>query len=250
MQNRYSADIGDFGKFHLLRFLFENSTYCLKQIWYLYPDENHNNDGLYINYFDKIKDNDTVLEEAFKKIIQNNRRSVKALQEAHLLDCEYFDDFVTKGMESLSYRKKWLLKAFAFVESSDFVFVDPDNGIATKLIKNNDHKDIEILSFEDFKNRSKAGKYIFMDEIHAFYEKSSCVVIYHHLNRTMAHNKQIEVLQSKLQKSYYKVLAIKHKPYSPRVYFFIMKEEHYYRFLYEKLSIFQSRFSLHWEFFP
>lgn len=250
MQNRYSADIGDFGKFHLLRFLFSNTSYSLKQIWYLYSDEKHNNDGLYINYFDKTKNNDTVLEEAFKKIIQNNRRSVKALQEANLINCDYFEPFVTKKFESLPYRKDWLTQALNFVQNCDFVFVDPDNGIATKLVKENDSRDIALLSFDAFKKRSKAGKYIFMDEIHAFYEKSSCVVVYHHLNRTMSHNKQIEIVQSKLQKHFYKVLAIKHKPYSPRVYFFIIKKESYSELLYEKLSLFENSFSTHWEFFP
>lgn len=63
MQDRYSGDVGDFGKFHLLRFLLNNQKYNLAQIWYMYPDETHNNDGLYINYFEKVKKFDYELEE-------------------------------------------------------------------------------------------------------------------------------------------------------------------------------------------
>lgn len=63
MQHRYAADIGDFGKFHLLRFLFNHTGYKLKQIWYLYPNESHNNDGLHINYF--VKNNLQKFQEHF-----------------------------------------------------------------------------------------------------------------------------------------------------------------------------------------
>lgn len=63
MQDRYSGDVGDFGKFHLLSFLLNNQKYNLSQIWYMYPDETHNNDGLYINYFEKVKKFDYELEE-------------------------------------------------------------------------------------------------------------------------------------------------------------------------------------------
>lgn len=43
MQNRYTGDIGDFGKFLLLKHLFPNEK--ITTIWYLYPDESHNTDG-------------------------------------------------------------------------------------------------------------------------------------------------------------------------------------------------------------
>ncbi len=74
MQDRYSADIGDFGKFQMLRFLFTNTLYSLTQVWFLYPDESHNNDGMYVNYFEKVKGFDKELEASFKNIIKENRK--------------------------------------------------------------------------------------------------------------------------------------------------------------------------------
>ena len=249
MQHRYAADIGDFGKFHLLRFLFNHTGYKLKQVWYLYPNESHNNDGLHINYFDKVKGVDTLLEEAFQQIIQNNTRNVKALQVANLIACDYFEEYVSKGIESLSSRKTWLNKAVQFVEKTDYTFVDPDNGLATKLIKTKTSKDIQLLGFENFKQRTKQGKYIFLDEIKAFYQCSRCVVVYHHLNRTMSHDNQIMLIQNKLREQFYEVMAIKHKPYSPRVYFFILKDKYITYFIRNNLQKFQEHFSNHWQLF-
>lgn len=54
MQDRYAGDIGDFGKFSLLRNLFKNEQYKIGTIWYRYPDESHNDDGRHVDYFDKL----------------------------------------------------------------------------------------------------------------------------------------------------------------------------------------------------
>lgn len=250
MQDRYSADVGDFGKFHLLRYILLNSSYNLSQIWYMYPDESHNNDGLYINYFERVKDMDIELEEKFKEISQRNR-NVKALENSNLLtNTKYFGSLVNENnKDDLEYRKSWLQKAEDFSKNSDFIAVDPDNGIATKLIKIDETKDINLQNFDDFKSKTKAGKYIFSEEIKSLYNNTKCLIIYHHLNRTMAHDKQVELLKEKLEDKYKKVLAIKYKPYSPRVYFFVCSDEKIYEFLKEKLKEFESSFSIHWKLF-
>jgi len=53
MQDRYAGDVGDFGKFALLRYLFSNANYKIGVIWYRFPDESHNNDGGQIDYVNK-----------------------------------------------------------------------------------------------------------------------------------------------------------------------------------------------------
>lgn len=248
MQDRYAGDIGDFGKFHLLRTLFKTAKYNLKQVWYMYPNETHNNDGLHINYFDKVKGMDSELEGAFKNLVQQER-NVKALEAFNLLSCEFFSEYVNKdGKDDLPFRKTWLQRAVSFAKKADFVFVDPDNGLATKLDKSSNA--INLLGYESFAKRSKAGKYIFMDELRLFYDVSRCVVVYHHLNRTMGHDKQIEKIQANLKEEFFEVFAIKHKPYSPRVYFFVLKDRDISDFSKSHLLDFQKAFSEHWEFYP
>ena len=246
MQDRYSADIGDFGKFQLLRYLFLDSSYSLSQLWYLYPNESHNNDGMYINYFEKVKGFDKELEDSFKNIISSNR-SVKALEDANLLNnIKYFNEII-KENRSLDYRKEWFKKALDFSKNSDFILTDSDNGIATKCNKND--KSMEILNFDKFKQRSNSGKYIFFDEIKELYEVSKCLIIYHHLNRCFSHDLQIEVLKELLKKEFKTVFAIKHKPYSPRVYLFLCKDSKKYDFLLNRLKDFENKFSIHWKLF-
>lgn len=248
MQDRYAGDVGDFGKFHLLRYIFHKKTYNLKQIWYMYPNESHNSDGMYINYFDKVKNTDSYLENSFKNLVQSSR-SVKALEKLNLLNnCEYFSKYVNEdGKDKLDFRIEWFHKVKEFSKNSDFIFVDPDNGIATKVDKIK--KDINILDFSHFPKKSKAGKYIFFDEINQLYYISKSLVIYHHLNRSMPHDRQIEILKQKLEYSFCKVIAIKHKPYSPRVYFFLFRDDEIYDFSKKSLISFYKNFSHHWQIF-
>lgn len=246
MQDRYAADIGDFGKFQLLRYLFKNSSYSLCQLWYMYPDESHNNDGKYINYFEKVKNFDKELESKFKDIIKT-KRDVKALEDASLLqNIKYFNQVITENKD-LDFRKLWFKNAFDFSLNSDFILTDSDNGIATKCDRK--EKTIKILDYDNFDSRSNSGKYIFLDEIQALYQVSSCLIVYHHLNRCFAHDLQIKVLKDVLQKDFKYILAIKHKPYSPRVYFFLCNDLEKHEFIKQKLVIFSNNFSIHWELF-
>ena len=49
MQNRYTGDIGDFGKLGLLRVL-QSAGLSIGLNWYLTPDETHNGDGRHVSY--------------------------------------------------------------------------------------------------------------------------------------------------------------------------------------------------------
>ena len=55
MQNRYAGDVGDFGKFSLIRSLFAYPEYSIGVIWYQYPDESHNGDGRHTKYLHNPK---------------------------------------------------------------------------------------------------------------------------------------------------------------------------------------------------
>jgi len=54
MQDRYAGDVGDFGKFGMLRCI-ENTGLRVGVNWYLVGDESHNNDGKHIGYLEDDK---------------------------------------------------------------------------------------------------------------------------------------------------------------------------------------------------
>lgn len=91
MQKRYVGDIGDFGKYHLLKTLCVGnelgSELSLGVVWYLVPDESHNDDGKHIRYLQetpsnltRFKKGDPTLYGALGEIVRNGTRNVTMIQ--------------------------------------------------------------------------------------------------------------------------------------------------------------------------
>lgn len=151
MQNRYSGDVGDFGKFGLLRHLMDGSTYVLGINWYLFPDEGHNDDGKFVHYLSKSNYErcDTDIHKKLKSVIKTNRRSVKKLENADLFDQEtiFFSDIINFHPQCLSntkehkegrlrLRNEWCDRAIKKLSNANALFLDPDNGLEIDSCKN------------------------------------------------------------------------------------------------------------------
>ena len=107
MQNRYTADIGDFLKLGILRAL--SPGYRPGVAWWLYPDETHNTDGRHIDYLsrpDQWRHFDPDLFDAPGQIVSAGRRHVGALEAANLAQMRMHPSKTnpTKLVASLSYR--------------------------------------------------------------------------------------------------------------------------------------------------
>ena len=100
MQDRYVADVGDFGKFQLFRYLFDHeespmSEKTLSQIWFLHEgDGEENNDGRHMDYFERMMGSDEYLETSLMDLLMRNRREVEELEKLKLLKNARF--FTTK----------------------------------------------------------------------------------------------------------------------------------------------------------
>src|SRR5258708_5109533 len=84
MQNRYVGDVGDYGKYALLRGLcgIEARSYLrLGVVWCLFPDESFNNDGKHISYLHnpQFAQLDSDLHATLAKIVLDGRRNVSAV---------------------------------------------------------------------------------------------------------------------------------------------------------------------------
>ena len=194
MQNRYTFDIGDFGKFGLLRALCTGNSrqpnLSLGVSWYLTPDEQHNADGKHLGYllgdkstyrhcdpglFDEIRR--LLLDEAGRPLPE--RRRVATIEEAPILplgtafhsELLSFAKGTSRDQLGLRVRARdaWLRQALETTAGKDIVFLDPDNGIECPSVG---------------RHAIKGPKYAFWHEIDAFVSRGQSVIVYHHLNRS------------------------------------------------------------------
>lgn len=204
MQDRYVGDVGDFGKYGLLRALCRSESaqdpaLKLGVVWYLTPDETHNNDGRHIGYLNPTPKNlkafrrcDPELYDMLGGIVQNDQRQVSAIRDRGVLPngTEYFDRMLDLSTERFHRnpvartraRAKWCQDALQATKGCDVVFVDPDNGIGSTS-----------------QVRSPTGaKYVLLDELIPYLSRGQTLVIYHHLNRQAPAETQIKRLVSQL----------------------------------------------------
>lgn len=219
MQNRYTADIGDFGKFLLLKHLFPEQS--IATVWYLYPDETHNNDGSHR----VVKTNPTLyhhchaidshMAQAFNTIHEKGKRHVDRFSEASVLkNSHYFTQSILG--EGENYRLQWLTRATEFIQSKScsVVCLDPDNGI-------------EPQSFSKL-SPIKQGKYATYTEIEAFFtlECVEHLIIYQHFHRQQSHENQMREAKQRFENLYDgrgEVTIIRHNPVQARFYIVLSK---------------------------
>lgn len=227
MQDRYAGDVGDFGKFSLLRSLVDNTEYKLGVIWYLFPDESHNGDGGHIDYLTKaeFKNCDKYLCEKLSTVV-NGHRSVAELEKKELLPVNtvYFSDRLDFHLKYPSQKKRdkedrkakrqeWLNRALIKTSDCSAIFLDPDNGL-------------QIESCSKI-NQMKSGKFAYYSEIAPLTKGKAVSIIYHHLNRHKnhgTHGNQIRTRLDELRKIINPtgaIFALRYRPYSPRVYFIL-----------------------------
>jgi hypothetical protein len=194
MQDRYVGDVGDFAKYALLRALAGvpgPAPIQLAVVWCWFPDESHNNDGRHVSYlrspeFAKL---DSGLHSVLNDIFKSGRRSVSAIARSGILPLRtVFYDLPVSLPNSIAltpkdrarHRCTWLNACLTATSGCDLVFFDPDNGL-------------EVASVP--KHHTKAGKYIYWNELARFWQRGNALLIYHHSNRTISAAKQVEALR-------------------------------------------------------
>ncbi len=198
MQDRYFGDVGDFGKYGLLRILCGSEgmqRLKLGVVWYLFPDERHNADGKHIGYLrggDRdFRDCDEELYAKLRRLLcdENGGMIEGARRIANAESSGLFPQDTVFYSKPLAYphglsfparlalRNEWFEGALASTVAVDLIFLDPDNGIECATAK---------------RTGAKGPKYVFWDEIDSFVERGQSVVVYHHLNRTNSHFQQVE----------------------------------------------------------
>ncbi len=236
MQDRYVGDVGDFGKYGLLRSLCRGDEHGaalrLGVLWYRFDgdDSAAANDGRYTDYLFAPSRHERFLRQCdpdlFDRMLHLVKydRSVAAVEANCVLpaDTVFFSEGLSfKGTpfgERSVKRHKWLNAGLRRVEDAEIVFFDPDNGL-------------EIPSRS---SRSLMGpKYVYYDDLQSCWERGQSLVVYHHVGRTYRGRKadagkQIRIRSEELRRKLAgaEPTALRYRRRSPRVYFVLPNPEH------------------------
>jgi hypothetical protein len=181
MQDRYAGDIGDYFKYGLLRRLSQGRS--LGILWYLFPDEDHNADGGYVDYLDDPEtweDHDPDVFNALKWMVFQNHRNVATVAQSGILGnatfaYERLDPVGISSNKNSEWRKTWFNSAFKHLKNCNLIFADPDNGLCLD---------------EAFKpGQKKHWKRIPLNEVKKL-SQGRTAIIYHHNTRYKGGNEE------------------------------------------------------------
>ena len=174
MQDRYAGDIGDFGKFGLLKALLAEGV-SLGVNWYKAdpPESERDRDtGTFLHEDGKHKINpkyfvcDEPLAGALREISESDVRSIARLEQAALLNpgkTVYYHEVI-----SVAGRYQWHNNALETLAPCEIVFLDPDNGLSVKSVG---------------KGSAKSVKYVWDEELSDYLRRGQSVVLYNHRPR-------------------------------------------------------------------
>ena len=172
MKNQYVGDIGDYGKYALLK-VFADAGVKIGVNWYLTADDK-TNDGKFVGYLNKpnrYRHYCPTVFDLLKDVVKSNNKSVDTIENSKIIkDAIFFNDlmpFHGVPKERIMHRKTWSNLAFKKLSSAELVFFDPDNG----LLQNG--------------NATKRGaeKYALPEEVIDMYRAGHNVVYYCHKGR-------------------------------------------------------------------
>ena len=172
MQDRFVGDVGDFGKYGLLRALMgihpalpEDDRLSLGVVWYRNNKSGALRDGKHIGYLDdpdRFRSCDPFLFDALKGLVSRKQRTLRDLEQTGMLgDATFYGHTVPRNADD---RKQWVNGALDSSDGRDIVFFDPDKGLAPPSAKNS----VEHIYLHEFSPSIKAEQ---------------TVVIYHQLGR-------------------------------------------------------------------
>ncbi len=133
MKNQYFGDINDYRKYGLIRAIHSAGGLRTLVAWMLTNDDGRT-DGQTIGYLDqpdRWESFDPDLFNALRAALRRNpRRHVGLIELTDILpNAAYYSDIV---QDAAHERAEWFKTLAMRVQSSDLVFLDPDNGLEVK----------------------------------------------------------------------------------------------------------------------
>jgi hypothetical protein len=223
------GDVGDFGKYGLLRALCAHD-FSLGVVWYLVPDEGGDGNGAHVGYLDprptnlrRFRNCDPALYDALGEIVHNGTRSVRGIRERAILPpgtVFYEEPLSFDGMPGigpaatkarLEHRSDWGRGAVEATQECDVVFADPDNGLESGTLR----------------HHRRGPKFAYYDELAPYLDRGQSLVVYHHLHRSYPTREQVrERLAQVGERLGEEPFALLYKRGSPRAFFVVPSMVH------------------------
>lgn len=216
MQNRFVGDIGDFGKYGLLRNITKSGL-IIGVNWYFTKDGSDSAGGrieyLLDNYEGYVLCDRELYQELHKLVHIENNRNIQRIEKSGLLpsNTEFFSQILKSGQ---IYRENWYKESLRQLANSEIIFLDPDNNI--------------VISKDEIDYTSKDTMYVIPHEIEEYYKHGKSLVIYNHIDRSTEEDylKRFDSIISKPIFSDARILVMKYSRYSLRYYLVILKPNH------------------------
>jgi hypothetical protein len=228
VQDRFTGDVGDFGKYGLLRALCGDDL-SLGVVWYLVPDEDRPGDGAHIGFLDPAPRNihafrecDPALYDALGEIVRSGRRRVASVREDGVLPegTTYYEkrlsfhDLPWAGpapqARRLERRKAWAWDALTATRGCDVVFADPDNG----------------LESGEPRTSAKGTKYTYPDELVPFLDREQSLIVYHHHRWDIPADTLIRERLVQIREQLGGSFALRYLRRAPRTFFVVPSDAH------------------------
>ena len=188
MQDDFVADIGDYGKYGLLRALNRVSSFRLGIVW-MKTKPLAKSSSRTFEYFDaSVKKNEALaacdpgLYRILKSLAEGGKQTIAGLEASDALpaDTVYFSDLLdfrsmppigNEAMDSrLLYRKEWFRRALSALQDTELAFFDPDNGLGTPSKKRYRVDGPRYVWYDEFKPVLPSGKSLIVYQ-HGTHEK-------------------------------------------------------------------------------
>ncbi|MFL6262483.1 MAG: hypothetical protein ACJ76Y_22525 [Thermoanaerobaculia bacterium] len=211
VQDRYAADIGDFGKLALVRALALGQR--LGICWYMTNGFGEfNNDGRYLAYLQRparFRQLDPECFDALASFVADFEagrcpRSIESLEALALLPSDsLFHNELCPGLPAA--RRDWVARMVKSMDRADLIFLDPDNGLEGATL---------------------SPKSTAIAELVALRRSGRALLLYHHQSRRAggAVAEAAHVARRLAEVGFAKIDAVRLRPYSSRFYFLLDAE--------------------------
>ena len=163
MKNQYIGDIGDYGKYSLLK-TFSDNGISVGINWYLTKDDETGNDGRITDYLDdeKYRCLSPKVFDLMKALVDKIDKSVDDIATSDIIkDAEYYTDYLETNLLEWRARKekrdRWFKNSMKCLSKCDLLFCDPDNGSIdeNRIRRFNSEKYVSLKELEQYYNKGK-----------------------------------------------------------------------------------------------